>query len=308
LLSRAALDSIAAAAHHHDRNDFTIDPKHEFAKFVHDSVGIEMIDNSRFCTLSTEVNCITRYIQPAYQTTEIGCGSGITNEDVFYAVKTFSGNHKSRVVVVKRTWAKQTRFIKFFSDANDTDIPAIDLGVLNTEQGHCQKTLAIISYFLKQDDLKHIPWLVVADDDTLLNVQQLHRVINCLPSPAKLILGERYGFGFESDGIGGYDYPTGGSGLVISREAAHFLSYSCECPEPDAMDDMIIGICASRLNIPILHSAAFHQAQRRDYAASFIERIRPISFHKFNDLDPYKEYMDHLHEAEPDPEIPHIEL
>lgn len=60
----------------------------------------------------------------------------------------------------------------------------------------------------------HIQWLVVADDDTLLSVTNLHRMLNCLPSSEKLIVGERYGYGFTSDGRGGYDYPTGGAGSV----------------------------------------------------------------------------------------------
>ena len=64
------------------------------------------------------------------------------------------------------------------------------------------------------------------------------------------------------------------------------------------MDDLWIGMCARRLNIPILHSAAMHQAQRRAYSPLYIQRITPISFHKFEDLDPYKEYTDYLKSPE----------
>jgi UDP-glucose:O-linked fucose beta-1,3-glucosyltransferase len=154
--------------------------------------------------------------------------------------------------------------------------------------------MAILKYFLKNEDFKSIPWIVIADDDTLLNVNQLQRVISCLPTSEKIILGERYGFGYEWDGLAGYDYPTGGSGFVLSREAARILAYNCDCPTPDSPDDMIIGACARRSNTPILHSSAFHQAQRRDYDPLFIQRITPISFHKFEGIDPYKEYADYL--------------
>lgn len=56
-------------------------------------------------------------------------------------------------------------------------------------------------------------------------------------------------------------------------------------------------MCARRLDIPVIHSAAFHQAQPEDYSELYLKRIRPISFHKFMNIDPYKVYMERLHEA-----------
>ncbi|KAI6190220.1 hypothetical protein M3Y97_00093100 [Aphelenchoides bicaudatus] len=292
LLSRGALKRISNAAPTHDKSDFTIDAKFEFAKFINDNTGIELKNVPEFCLLANETNCITKYEEPTYSTDELGCGDGISKEQVFYAVKTYSGFHKSRIVIVKRTWAHQTKFIEYFSDTVDVQVPTIDLKVPNAEQGHCAKTIAILKYFLKNEEFKHINWIVVADDDSLLNVDRLHKIINCLPT--RMILGERYGFGFEYDGVGGYDYPTGGSGFVMSRETARFIAYSCGDCSPVDLDDMHIGRCARRLNIPILHSSAFHQAQRRAYNPLYIQRIQPISFHKFEDLDPYKEYLDYL--------------
>lgn len=63
------------------------------------------------------------------------CSGGVTNEDVFFAVKTFSGYHKTRVVVVKRTWAKTVKYIEYFSDTTDHYVPTIDLGINNTQRG-----------------------------------------------------------------------------------------------------------------------------------------------------------------------------
>lgn len=56
-------------------------------------------------------------------------------------------------------------------------------------------------------------------------------------------------------------------------------------------------MCARRLDIPIIHSAAFHQARPEDYSELYLKRIRSISFHKFVDIDPYKIYMERLHET-----------
>lgn len=94
--------------------------------------------------------------------------------------------------------------------------------------------------------------------------------------------------------------------MVFSREAVRHLVFSCECPRPDSPDDMIVGACARRLGLPVLHSAAFHQAQRRDYAPAYVAKLPAVSFHKLEGLDPYQEYMEHLHERDPTPE--HHEL
>lgn len=117
-------------------------------------------------------------------------------------------------------------------------------------------------------------WLVVADDDTLLNIEQLQKVINCLPT-TKAILGERYGFGFDSDGIGGYSYPTGGSSFVMSRETARFIAHSCECPHVNSADDMIIG-CKSFLLLRIKFGD-FSVCQTNEHSNSSFTSLSPGS-------------------------------
>lgn len=88
---------------------------------------------------------------------------------------------------MKGTWATKAKKIAYFSDLEgkfdqnsprcdifdsshlDEDIPTVNLGIPNTESGHCAKTMAILKYAakkLKQDD--KIKWIVLSDDDTLL--------------------------------------------------------------------------------------------------------------------------------------------
>jgi UDP-glucose:O-linked fucose beta-1,3-glucosyltransferase len=51
----------------------------------------------------------------------------------------------------------------------DGTIPTVDLGVPNTERGHCGKTMAILHHIKKKlKDQPDIKWIVVADDDTIL--------------------------------------------------------------------------------------------------------------------------------------------
>lgn len=99
-----------------------------------------------------------------------------------------------------------------------------------------------------------------------------------------------------------------GAGVVISREAARFLAVSCNACQTTDPDDMFLGSCARRLHIPILHSAAFHQAQRRDYDPQYIKRIKPISFHKFENIDPYEEYANYLQPTAEKTKESHTEL
>jgi UDP-glucose:O-linked fucose beta-1,3-glucosyltransferase len=57
-------------------------------------------------------------------------------------------------------------FKSLFSDAS---IPTIDLGVPNTEHGHCGKTIAILKHIaLIAPSLQDTKWIVIADDDTIL--------------------------------------------------------------------------------------------------------------------------------------------
>ncbi|KHJ74998.1 hypothetical protein OESDEN_25386 [Oesophagostomum dentatum] len=217
-----------------------------------------------------------------------------------FAVKTYHGNHDTRVPVIKRTWGASLSSIQFFSDVANESIPTVDSGVSNTNRGHCAKTFAILKHFvgvLDKNDGK-FAWLFIADDDTLLSTPRLLQLLSCYENNKEVIVGERYGYGFSHSGHSGYDYPTGGSGMAFSPPAAKAIVSSCDCPEADSPDDMIIGICARRLGIAILHNAAFHQARPIDYPEQYLRRIPAISFHKFDDIDPYHIYATYLYESD----------
>ncbi|KAK6049728.1 hypothetical protein COOONC_12768 [Cooperia oncophora] len=84
--------------------------------------------------------------------------------------------------------------------------------------------------------------------------------------------------------------------MVFSPSAARTIVSNCACSANDAPDDMIIGMCSQRNNVAIIHNAAFHQARPIDYPEEYIRRLLPISFHKFEDIDPYEVYMEYLFE------------
>uniref|UniRef100_A0A8C3CZC7 Beta-1,3-glucosyltransferase n=1 Tax=Cairina moschata TaxID=8855 RepID=A0A8C3CZC7_CAIMO len=270
------------------KSDFTIDLKHEIALYIwQKGDGPHLTPVPEFCT--DDVNsykvdqCATTFSNflPL-------CKEPVKKEDVFVAVKTCRKFHGDRIPVVKQTWEREAALIEYYSDYADSSIPTIDLGVPNTERGHCGKTFAILERFLNHSSPR-TPWLVIVDDDTLISIFRLRQLLSCYDPNEAVFLGERYGYGL---GTGGYSYITGGGGMVFSRAAVQkLLASKCRCYSMDAPDDMVLGMCFSGLGIPITHSPLFHQARPMDYPKDYLSHQIPISFHKHWNIDPVKVYF-----------------
>ncbi|CAB3239287.1 unnamed protein product [Arctia plantaginis] len=270
--------------------DFSIDPAFELAQLVYGSEkdsGPLLTPDLSFCIVSGD-NCAT------YPRQFDLCGSAISQESIFFAVKTWSGYHPTRVKVVKKTWGRHVKNLLFFSDADDRSIPAVDTGVPNSKTGHCTKTVTILRQVLRiVMDMPQVKWIFLADDDTILGVQRLCEVLSCYRGGDDVtVLGERYGYGYgkKETAAKGYDYITGGGGTVLSIGAAKKLS-TCSCAGASAPDDMTLGACARfRLNLTLTHSPLFHQARPQDYAREVLARDRPISFHRHSSPEPSRVY------------------
>uniref|UniRef100_UPI0037E83D4B beta-1,3-glucosyltransferase n=1 Tax=Semicossyphus pulcher TaxID=241346 RepID=UPI0037E83D4B len=277
------------------KSDFTIDLKHEIALYIwEEGNGPKLTAVPEFCT-ETRDNCATTF------TTYLpNCGDPVSKRDVFIAVKTCQKFHSERVPVVKATWEKDAAFLEYYSDVADASIPTISLGVPNTERGHCGKTFAILRRFLS----KAVPkadWLLIVDDDTLISLPRLRRLLRCYDPKEAVSLGERYGYGLVQSG---YSYTTGGGGMVLSRVAvSRLLSSGCGCFSDDAPDDMVLGRCFSSLGVPITHSPLFHQARPEDYPEILISTLHAISFHKHWNIDPMAVYERWLQDALPRDEL-----
>ncbi|GBP17193.1 Beta-1,3-glucosyltransferase [Eumeta japonica] len=89
--------------------DFSIDPAFELARLVHAIKEPMLTPDLSFCVISAD-ECAT---YPRHYDT---CGSAIPEESIFFAVKTWSGFHSTRVKVVKKTWGKLVTNLLFFSD------------------------------------------------------------------------------------------------------------------------------------------------------------------------------------------------
>ncbi|KAM4790220.1 beta-1,3-glucosyltransferase isoform 1-T1 [Cyanocitta cristata] len=270
------------------KSDFTIDLKHEIALYIwQKGEGPHLTPVPEFCTDDVDSykvdHCATTFSNflPL-------CGEPVNKEDVFVAVKTCRKFHGDRIPVVKQTWEREAALIEYYSDYADISIPTIDLGIPNTDRGHCGKTFAILERFLNHTSPR-TPWLVVVDDDTLISIFRLRKLLSCYDPNEPVFLGERYGYGL---GTGGYSYITGGGGMVFSRTAVQkLLASKCRCYSMDAPDDMVLGMCFSGLGIPITHSPLFHQARPMDYPKDYLSHQIPVSFHKHWNIDPVKVYF-----------------
>ncbi|MEE6472511.1 hypothetical protein FKM82_009633, partial [Ascaphus truei] len=143
------------------------------------------------------------------------------------------------------------------------------------------------------------PWLVIVYEDTLISISRLQKLLSCYDPKEPVFLGERYGYGL---GSGGYNYITGGGGMVFSRETVRrLLTSKCRCYSNDAPDDMVLGMCSSGLGISVTHSPLFHQARPTDYPKDYLAHQVPISFHKHWNSDPVKVYYTWLAQDEKEP-------
>ncbi len=91
----------------------------------------------------------------------------------------------------------------------------------------------------------------------------------------------------------GYDYPTGGAGMVFTAPVVAKMVESglCECQSADAPDDMHLGACLGHLGLSLLHNPGFHQARPEDYNKKLLTYHKPVSFHKFWNTTPRQTYQ-----------------
>ena len=251
--------------------------------------GVSLIDDRRLCTQYSE-----------------GCGTWISDKDTrtsntesiylakrtFFAVKTCKKHHKERLPIISETWGKSALNIEYFSETkskkyNTTLLPEV---YQNTEKGHCLKSHAILKYFERYAEKNGWKWLVIADDDTILGVQNLFNLLQHYNPSRALLIGERYGYLLSKEKLG-FDYLAGGAGMVFSVKMVNEMlqdnSKYCLCPKPDEHDDMFLaGSCIKLIKKSILHNDRFHQYSPSVYAPEFLENQDPISFHKFRTIDP----------------------
>lgn len=280
------------------KSDFQIDLKHEIAVYIAD-LGVELTHTPELCGAGEEgEKCITNVDKELPE-----CGSEVGLDDIFVAVKTTYMFHKDRLKAVMDTWGPRWKHIVMYSNVTDPSIPTIACGVPNTLRGHCGKTDMILRDFLKRSEMKpSYRWLLIADDDTIMSVARMIKLISCYDPKETVFLGEKYGFSLSSGY--GYGYITGGGGMLFSKPTVEAWVAGCKCPSIDTPDDMYLGSCLlADSGIITTHSPLFHQARPEDYADGYLGNQTPVSFHKHWMVDPIKVYKAWFAKADEDLEV-----
>ena len=293
--------------------DFSIDAQFELAKTIYsrhlddsDGMPVRLTHSQQLCTNRVFDNCAI-WREPRRQCQE-EAAAVLTNlaKETLFAVKTCKKYHEQRLPVIMETWGKAAYHLDLISEAEDDVFQTLVLPDIrhNTDRGHCMKTEAIFKHFRNitttagNEDWK---WLVIADDDTILSVAKVLAMLNCYDPDADVAIGQRYGFQVAG-GQSGYDYPTGGAGMIFSRGLVRKMLANkwCKCPTPDHPDDMHIGSCLATLGVSMVHSDRLHQGRAEDYSPELLNAQDPVSFHKFWSCDPIRTYHDWFAAADQD--------
>lgn len=272
--------------------DFIIDVKYEMNQLINELTGNKLVDKPDLFCIKRKSNCLTWY-EGEY---DYSCQrDDIQLDDLYFGIKTYEDYHTTRVDLLRKTWLNQILHYNLFTNTmNENDNKEEFIATnQNTLLGHCHKTFSILHHFYANKE--NIRYLIITDDDTLLSVQRVLRLIRCfmLSNDIPIVLGERYGYGPH------YEYPTGGSGIIFNRQAVQQIISNCECPTPDTPDDMFLGLCLKRISIPLIHVPELHQAQPIAYSKDWLGHQKPISFHKFDGLNVEEVYQTYLHEDPP---------
>lgn len=214
--------------------DFIIDIPFELSRLIEETTSVRFVDRSDLFCYQNSSNCLSSIDKTVFE--QFSTGEKIDVEKVFFGIKTFVDFHQTRIPLLKRTWLKDSLKYNLFSNVDDASHRRIISNGRNTERGHCEKTFFILKFFYEQR--AKFEYLVVADDDTLLSVGRVLRLIRTLilTNETPIVLGQRYAYGKH------YDYPTGGSGIIFNRRAVQQIIVNCQCPSADTPDDMFLGL------------------------------------------------------------------
>ncbi|CAL1169575.1 unnamed protein product [Cladocopium goreaui] len=292
-----------------------IEPVWELASRL-SKMGIAITDHRGFC-LEAATGCATwaRSLEPFRPS------MGLTAAELVIAVKTVEKFHSVRLPLLKEFWTDESAVeVLYLSNTKSHCVQEADLGCndlvdiidLSLEfgdmvdpskesnkqgSGHCTKMQAILRYLHRSRPSRR--WYVVTDDDTLVNVPRLLRVLDSHDDSLAIYLGERYGWSHMQD-RDGTNYITTGAGMALSNAALQRLMScsTCNCRAPDAPDDMSLGTWFRNLGIEATHEEGFHQSEPQNYHKELLGASDPpVSFHRFNARLPGSASAEEFHEA-----------
>lgn len=115
------------------------------------------------------------------------------------------------------------------------------------------KTLRALDWMTEQKLFDKYDWFLKADDDTFTLVEHFKELVRDVDPNSPQYVGRLFNKHVKRG------FMSGGAGFAISRSAMRLFNerYKAECPDvpmPCDCDDMIIGRCFEKWNVPILES------------------------------------------------------
>eukprot|EP00930_Biecheleria_cincta_P057647 TRINITY_DN43547_c0_g1_i1.p1 TRINITY_DN43547_c0_g1~~TRINITY_DN43547_c0_g1_i1.p1 ORF type:complete len:528 (-),score=94.15 TRINITY_DN43547_c0_g1_i1:49-1581(-) len=270
-----------------------IEPVWELADRLH-KIGVNITDRKDAFCRSYKDGCSSwvRDLDP------FRSSWSLRPKDVLISVKTVGKFHQERIPLLQEFWASQSpvEVVHLSNEAYDA-LPGVKVVDLSKEfgdmvdpakestksgSGHCSKMLAILRYLQRHQPGRR--WYAITDDDTLLNVPRLLRVLDSHDDRKAVYLGERYGWNHR-EGQSGTNYVTTGGGMVLSGPALEKVVACdwCSCASPSSPDDMTLGSWFRGLEVEAVHEEGFHQSEPNNYHQEVLRASDPvISFHRYN--------------------------
>ncbi|EEB13783.1 core 1 UDP-galactose:N-acetylgalactosamine-alpha-r beta 1,3- galactosyltransferase, putative [Pediculus humanus corporis] len=162
-------------------------------------------------------------------------------------IMTQPASHEKKAKHVKNTWGRRCNYLIFMSTEADYRLPAVRLKVKEGRNALWAKTKEAFKY-VYQHYMDRVDWVLKADDDTYVIVENLRLVLSQHNSSEKLYMGCRFK-PYTKNG-----YMSGGAGYVLSKEAVKaFVEEalpSSKCRQDgEGAEDVEIGKCLEAVGV-----------------------------------------------------------
>lgn len=182
----------------------------------------------------------------------------ISNSEGIAYIVMASKNTRDRAEALLRHWGKHvpTALMRMYSDVDDPSVRMITLPELAGRGSYVDaqhRPLKGLQHALTTEPFKSAEFIMFADDDTFVNLPQLRYFASQWNPDVPALFGYMW---LRTSAT----WPSGGGGMLVTRAAAKMLAeslYTPACPFDDGHDDVTIGHCCWRLNIPLVHSNQF---------------------------------------------------
>lgn len=176
-----------------------------------------------------------------------------SHEKIYCVIKTFGQNLATRALTIHQTWARRCDKHVFLTATNLTQWNNISLPILNLfDVGDNYLELSIKVFdalnIIIQQQPYDFDWLFMADDDTYVVIENLHRLLHKSSEPLAFghIFAAKNGAPVHLSGGAGYAINT----VALQRMLPN-LQTTCSDWYVPGMEDVYVSRCLQHLNVTL---------------------------------------------------------